>query len=592
MGSLWSQTQSKDGLVSVDLNNRFQTSLDYLASFKNDSAALVLNSIYEEISDTPLIQSEFGLRVQFRIAEALERDSKEDLALVGLQAVKEKAKNTKLWDVYARACINLALIYEKIGKKDDCIQNLRSAQRVLKKNKDLEHIYPHFYVRISSYHRIYDNLDSAKYYAIECLNTYEKHDEYAQGADGYMLMTMLSAPEGLDTQINYAKKAAKIFRKLENHTGLGYMLAGISKYYFQKGEYDKALLYNDSTILTSNRSINGGFDLYHSLYNAYKFRGAIFQKKQLYDSSSFNLKKGYELQNEHIQKESYEKVLAIDAKYKNDQKELKIEEQAKQLKSQQIQRTLLFTIFGLVTLFAIGLSYYTTRLRRANAQAIVQAEEIKSTNKKLTKSLNRQIILQGEVHHRVKNNLQVIISLLDLQKKELSDPAAINQVDSMSKRIYSMAAIHNLLYQKEDMEFIKLQEYIENLCFHFSNFSIEAQKPTFNLTIEDIDLNLETSMPIGIIITELLTNSLKYGRVTDQKLIIDIDIVKELDELIITYQDNGKGFEEVDSQINSSGLGFYILDSMTRQLQGKLERRNNNGAYYQIKLKEKNRDLN
>jgi len=196
--------------------------------------------------------------------------------------------------------------------------------------------------------------------------------------------------------------------------------------------------------------------------------------------------------------------------------------------------------------------------------------------------------LQGEVHHRVKNNLQVIISLLELQKDELKNQEAKDNIDSMSKRIYSMAAIHNLLYQKEDMEFIKLHNYVENLCYHFSNFSLEADKPEFNLRIDDINLNLETSMPIGIIITELLTNSLKYARIPDQKLKIDIEIKQLDDGIYIYYHDNGPGFEEREKAEKSGGLGFYILESMTRQLQGKLTRKNKNGANYEIHLVEKN----
>lgn len=401
-------------------------------------------------------------------------------------------------------------------------------------------------------------------------------------------MTMLSDNEGADQQINYAKSAADIFQKLENHTGYCYMIGGISRLHYSKGDFKKALLYSDTAISAANRSIDGGFDVYYSLYSAYKFRGEIFHKLEQYDSSSFYIKKGYELQNQHIQKESNSKIHAIDAKYKDDKKAIKIKEQGELLKSGQIQRRLLMIIFGLVTLFTFGLFYYNYKLRSAKWQTEQQAEQIKETNKELSKSLNKQIILQGEVHHRVKNNLQVIISLLELQKEELTDKDAKGNIDSVSKRIYSMAAIHNLLYQKEDMEFIKLFDYIENLCYHFSNFSIKEHKPEFNLKIEDINLNLETSMPIGIIITELLTNSLKYARLDEQKLKITIDIKRKDEGILILYKDNGPGFDEDSKESKSRGLGFYILESMTRQLQGELKRSSDNGALYQIYLVEKN----
>ncbi len=588
-GNLISQPTNINFEIDALLQSKFEASIDYLNSFKVDSAGLILDSILIEIEGTKIYNTPFGLRVQLRKAEVLERDNEGDLALLALQEVKEKALKSKVWDVYVYSCINLGLVYEKIGKHADCIQHLRNAQKILDKHPELDYIYPFFCVRISSYHRIYANRDSARYYALECLRTYEKHDEYAQGGDGYMLMAMLSGNEDPDAKLKYAEAAVEIFEKLENHNALGYMIRNISGFYYSKKDYDKALIYNDSTISAAKRSIQGGFDVYHSLYTAYKFRGEILNKLGQRDSAYYYVKKGYELHNQHVQKENTNKVLEMDAKYKDNKNAQKIKEQADQLKSAKVQRWLLLIIFGLVILFTTGLIFYYNKLRTINRQTKFQANQIKQKNKELSVSLNKQIVLQGEVHHRVKNNLQVIISLLDLQKEELINEEAKVHIDSMSKRIYSMAAIHNLLYQKEDMEFIKLYDYVENLCYHFSHFSLEQDKPIFTLNTDDINLNLETSMPIGIIITELLTNSLKHARIVEQKLRIAIKIKQMDDGIIISYKDNGPGFEENKDKIGSNGLGFYILESMTRQLQGKMIRKNDNGAIYEIHLVEKNK---
>jgi len=589
IGELSSKSSYADSEIDTILVSRYNASVDYLNSFKVDSAGLILDTILLHIKDTKIYDTAFGLRVQLRKAQVLERDNKGDQALPSLLDIKQKALNSKVWDVYALASINLGLIYEKIGKGSDCIQNLRDAQKVLSEYSELEYIYPFFCVRISSFHRIYASKDSAIYYAQECLRTFEEYNEYAQGGDGYMLMTMLTDKNDLDQRLIYSRAAVEIFKKLEHHDALGIMLGSIADIYYKKGQYDKALEYNDTTILEAEKSIKGGFDFYRLLYSAYKFRGQIFSKLEQHDSSSYYIKRGYELHNQQIQKENYNKVLAIDAKYKDDKKALKIKEQQEQIRSEQIQSRLLMVIFGLVMLFTAGLTYYYNKLRKANRQTKLQAEQISKTNKKLSVSLKKQILLQGEVHHRVKNNLQVIISLLDLQKEESEDKETRINIDSMSKRIYSMAAIHNLLYQKEDMEFISLHEYVENLCYHHSNFSREQEKPVFTLDIEKTNLNLETSMPIGIIITELLTNSLKHARIEGQILTISIKIVNNNDGLIIYYKDNGPGFAEGNQKSKPKDLGFYILESMTRQLQGRLIIKNDNGASYEIYLKEKNK---
>lgn len=583
------QSSSKDLEIAPSLHQKYLSALEYLELFKVDSADFILDEIIAEIKDSEIENSPFGLRVLSRKAEALERDNEGDLALLAFQDVKEKAIKANVWDVVVHASINLALVYEKVGKNNDCLQNLRMAQRTIKNHPELDYLYPFFCVRISSYHRIYASRDSAIYYANECIRTYKKYDDFNQAADAYMLKTLLSKEEGIDIQIKNAKKAVEIFKKIGNHSGNSYMLFGISKLYHQNGKFDKSLMYNDSSIWEAKKSIDEGFDVYHALYIAYKYRGEIFKSMEQHDSSSFYIKKGYELQSQHIQEESNNKVLAMDAKYKDDQKALKIKEQEKLLKSVTIQRRLLLIIFGLVTLFTFGLFYYYNKLRKAKQQTEIQAAQIRKTNQELSKSLNRQIILQGEVHHRVKNNLQVIISLLDLQKDELEDEEAKKYIDSMSKRIYSMAAIHNLLYQKEDMEFIQLSDYIENLCYHFSNFSIKENKPEFSLHVEDIELNLETSMPIGIIITELLTNSLKYARIEGQTLKVAVEIKRKDNGVFIRYKDNGPGFDSGKRKTKSTGIGFYILESMTRQLQGELKRKNDNGAAYEIFIVEKNR---
>ncbi|MDF1697617.1 MAG: sensor histidine kinase [Saprospiraceae bacterium] len=569
--------------------SKFNTSLNYLKSFKNDSASLVLDSLLVQLSDLQLTHTPVGLKVRLAKAQALERDNKGDAALIKLLELKVESSKMELWEVYVNACINLALVYEKVGKATECLNNLRDAGNKLAKHSDLDHLYPFYCIRISSYHRIYNSKDSAQYYAQECLRTYKKHNAYEHGADAYMLMTMLSADEGIDAQLTNAKASVNIFRKLENHTGMGYMLGGISTFYLLKKDYKKALDYNDSTIISAKNSIAGGFDVYLSLYSGLKQRGKIYEQMQQYDSAIHYIHLGYELQNQHIQKESKLKVLEIDAKYQNDKNELIIIEQEKQLNNVIIQRKLLMIIFSLVVIFTLGLTYYYNKLKSANQQTKQQTEQIKQSNKELTTSLKKQTLLQGEVHHRVKNNLQVIISLLDLQKDKTKDLDSKNHLDSMSKRIYSMAAIHNLLYQKEDMEHIILSEYVKNLCFHFSNFSIESDKPIFNISIDDINLNLETSMPIGIVISELLNNSLKYGRIEGRRLIIDINIHRKDEGIFIVYQDNGPGFPNDVDESSNKGLGFYILKSMIRQLQGKMSTKSKDGAYFEIYVLEKNK---
>lgn len=580
-----------ESMDQPELEQAFRQAKSLLVSFKNDSSLLILNQILEELSEKDQLETSFGLRVRFRQAEALEKDHQSDQALQLLLTIQETSKKKEIWDVHVNAGIILARLYEKIGKGEDCIFHLRIAQSIIHQYSELDTVYPLLAIRLSSYHRIYSDKDSSLYYAKEVLRTAPIYDQEEETAVGHMLMGMLLEGDKNEERLEHFKAAGKTFKKLEDHTGYGYMTTNIARWHLNNGNLKQALLYNDSTMITARLSIEKGHEEHRTLYLAHRFRSEIFRRLGQMDSAWHYLVKGYEMELAHTYETNNEKVIEIDARYKDEQKVLRIAEQEKQIKYERDRRFFLIGIISLVILLASILAYYYLRLRRANRKTRVQALTIAKNNRDLSASLNQQLILQGEVHHRVKNNLQVIISLLELQQEDIEDLNARENLKMMAKRIYSMAAIHEILYQQKDMAAVNLYDYLENLCTHFSNFSIEANKPVFQIEMESFHFNLETSMPIGIMLTELLTNSLKYGRVKGQRLRIHIGLEKTDRGYCFIYKDNGPGFPGDTLEEREGGLGSYLLRSMSRQLSGRMECGNDNGVSYRIFFKEKNNKL-
>ena len=320
---------------------------------------------------------------------------------------------------------------------------------------------------------------------------------------------------------------------------------------------------------------------------AYINRGNILKELGELDSAYFYINKGYELELAAAYQNNNDKIVEIDARYKNEKKEKLIAKQALQLQAERERQYLFWGVFAFLLFFASILGYYYFHLSKTNQKMKQQALTIQCKNKDLSKSLERQRMLQSEVHHRVKNNLQVIISLLELQMEEAKNPIVQKNFQSMANRIYSMAAIHEILYEQEDTAQVNLADYTENLCMHFSNFSVSENKPIFDLKITKKYFNLETSMPLGIILTELLTNSLKYGRVEGQVLKIKIELEEIKNGYYFHYSDNGPGFPNKELEERKGGLGTYLLTSMSRQLNGHLKSKNDKGATYQIFFKEK-----
>ncbi|MCE5213416.1 MAG: histidine kinase, partial [Methanobacterium sp.] len=206
---------------------------------------------------------------------------------------------------------------------------------------------------------------------------------------------------------------------------------------------------------------------------------------------------------------------------------------------------------------------------------------------KLKESLTEKETLIKEIHHRVKNNLQIISSLLDLQEDYVKeDPSAVSVLEESKNRVISMAMIHEMIYQSEDLSHINFADYIRNLTSNLFQSYGAGFNITSELNVERICLNIETSIPLGLLITELVSNSLKYAfpEAKEGNITIELHQKNNIYELIIG--DNGVGIpEEIDFNTEST-LGLRLVPSLVHQLDGTIQLDRNQGTKYTIKFKE------
>ena len=572
---------------STEIEEKLNLAKKLLTSFKNDSATLILSQLEETLHKQNEFVSPFGLQVQIQQAIALEQDQQDEQAIEQLLHIVDIAPQFEQWDALAHAYLSLARLHEKLGRKEDCLTNLRKAQSIIKQY-ELAEIYPRFSIRISSYHRIFENKDSALYYAKEVLRTAPKFELYQEEAVGNLLIGLILRDDQYIEAIEYFKKAGNHWEAIADYSGHAATHANISKLYLKNDEPEQALRYTDSSLLVAQKAAKGGNEQLYLFYNNYQQKGRIYKALEQLDSSLYYLEKGYVMELDEVYKANNEKVIEIEAKYQDEKKAKRILQQDLQIK-QDRERMYFLSGFTLVALVLLSLiTYYNLRLRKANKKMEAQALVINKANKELSNSLEQQILLQAEVHHRVKNNLQVIISLLELHMEEMEDSKAIHSFEAMINRIYSIASIHEILYQQEEAVNVDFGEYVENLCLHFSNFLPSDNQPTFNISIKNHFFNLATSMPLGIILTELLTNSLKYAQVKGQELKIDIDLKRLPTEYCLSYRDNGPGFPHERLQETTGGLGTYLLLNVSRQLRGRIESKNEHGAVNHVYFKTKN----
>ena len=231
----------------------------------------------------------------------------------------------------------------------------------------------------------------------------------------------------------------------------------------------------------------------------------------------------------------------------------------------------------------------TAELTEANIQLKKEINERKQAEEQIKASLEEKEVLLKEIHHRVKNNLQIISSLLDLQSGYINDKKTLDVLKNSRERVYAMALTHEKLYESKDLSKIDFREYIHSLIIHlFDSYSLKTGQVQLKMQIEDVVLDIETAIPLGLIINELVSNSLKHafpaGRNGELQVILGKSEDKEYDYILIAG-DNGIGFpDHLDFQ-HSNSLGMVLVHSLVKKLKGVIDLERKDGTRFTIKFK-------
>ena len=212
--------------------------------------------------------------------------------------------------------------------------------------------------------------------------------------------------------------------------------------------------------------------------------------------------------------------------------------------------------------------------------------EIKEAEGKIKASLNEKELLLRELHHRVKNNLQIILSLINLQSNGIKDQQDLEIFRESQSRVKSLAIIHEKLYQSADFASINFEEYIQSLVSYLLSY-YSTNNIIVDINVEkDIILNMDTAVPCGLIINELVTNSIKFAFPGKKTGKIYIQLHYEDRSLILIIGDNGVGLPDGIDFENSQKLGLQLVKTLTDQLEGKIQFNGENGTEFRIKFKE------
>jgi len=216
------------------------------------------------------------------------------------------------------------------------------------------------------------------------------------------------------------------------------------------------------------------------------------------------------------------------------------------------------------------------------------SDDRKQAEEKIKKSLNEKEVLLREIHHRVKNNMQIISSLLRLQSQTIKDKTYSQLFEDSQNRITSMALVHEKLYQSRDLAKIEFNAYIRDMVTGlFQSYGISTDRINLIFDVGDVSLGINSAIPCGLIINELVTNSLKYAFPDGRKGELKITVHEIDNEIELVISDNGIGIPENIDFRNTESLGLKLVSILAeRQLRGNLNLDRKTGTEFRIRFKE------
>ena len=237
---------------------------------------------------------------------------------------------------------------------------------------------------------------------------------------------------------------------------------------------------------------------------------------------------------------------------------------------------------GVLLLVIAGSVLSVVRLRERSLVKMNSLLEMRVSHRtRLLERKNREkeMLLQ-EIHHRVKNNLQIVISMLNLQARHVQDPLAADVMQAIRSRVRSMSILHERLYQHADLDCIDLEEYFEEICESlYAAYGISNRRITLKLDMPQIKVNIDSAITLGLIVNELVSNSLKYAFPDGQAGVLRIELVKhDSVQYTLTVSDNGRGLPDSFDPQKSQSFGLKLVTSLSRKLDGNINFTNKNGT--------------
>ena len=538
----------------------------------NPPAEKYLTSAYESIEKLGdhllLAQANKEINYYYLYLTDYEKALKHNLQAIDLYT--KLNLNNELAEMYSR----LGELMQSTGHVDQVLPNLLKAQELYSESEGN-------YLQEWNHYRLYQY-----YFMIE---DYQKAEE---ALNSHVLANSLNPQMDIRSYVSYNRrgifylkrkqydKAKKDLLKAyyqaseqKDSLSIGMTVTELSLLYSLIDQVDSSNHYLNLTEsflkVDSTKKANGlkGIFIPGDLEEIYSFISQAFRRNNLPEKAFTYLKKQQEVKDEIFTQQSNRTIVEMQTKYETEKKEA-------ELIQKQRESYLFLALLGTISLLLlIAIRGYFNKRKQ---------------NELLEESNEQKEFLIKEIHHRVKNNLQILSSLLNLQTKYIKDPHAMDAVTEGRNRVQSMGLIHQKLYMGDNLASVKMDDYIEEMMAHLLD-SFGINNDVIVSVEADIQpLDVDTAIPLGMIINELGTNALKYAFKKQKKGKIEIRLwVNEDQELCLRLSDNGQGASQPTKNDQSTSFGTDLVKILSAKMKGIVKSESSpNGFATIIRIKE------
>tara|TARA_A100000171_G_scaffold53077_1_gene76271 strand:- start:16672 stop:18606 length:1935 start_codon:yes stop_codon:yes gene_type:complete len=352
----------------------------------------------------------------------------------------------------------------------------------------------------------------------------------------------------------------------------------LAKIYFYKDEVNQAKYYLDLAFSSIDQ-----FDDTESIILLHELRGKVLLRQNRTKEANIFFDRAKEI-SDSLEKQRLQRqdLLAL-AKYDVDVKEIALETSQREARLTEKIAANQWVAIIIIGVSLLLILFFLLKLQRDKSTIATQKTNLES-------SLKEKETLLKEVHHRVKNNLQVISGLLQLQTKKVDTPAMQKVLEDSQRQIHSMALVHQMLYQQDKYSLIPMKSYLEKLVGQLM-YSLPGNTIETNIDVAPIDLGIDAAIPLGLLLSELMTNTSKYAfGLKGGSIKIELKAVEEANlsakEYIFTYADDGVGLPKGYEKKFSETMGFRLILMLTEEMGGTIDIDGINGVHVTVQFKD------